>query len=167
MSNIIPNEILKKFKLTGAKIELLHPGLYSITNVNIGDNTWEFYKNWIDMNEISNKIKIGAGFFPTIQIRNSDKCPSLDLTYQIQTEANSLISHYSILRDPHFVIPGPIDSYKMLETIPYKNIIKLAEIIQNPPINYPIIYNLKSKSYICTLNHQWNNVGILINLFKK
>lgn len=43
---------------------------------------------------------------------------------------------------------------------------KMMEGIQNPPANYPVINALKSGSYICTLNQQWANAGVVINLFK-
>jgi hypothetical protein len=40
----------------------------------------------------------------------------------------------------------------------------MKEAIQNPPPNYPVINGLKSGSYICTLDQQWANAGVLINL---
>jgi hypothetical protein len=160
----IPKEILQKLKLAGANVKLIDTSLYSITDINIGDEAWYVYKNWIESNESNDYVKIGAGFFPTCEIKNSERCPSLDLAYQIQTEASSLIYYMKDNIDfPNFNI---IEGCKMIENIPQKNIIKLYKIIQNPPSNYSILYNLKSKSYICTLNNQWDNAGILINLFK-
>ena len=66
------------------------------------------------------------------------------------------------------IITSPIIAPPMVTNVRHANISvsKMIEGIQNPPANYPVINALKSGSYICTLNQQWGNAGVVINLFK-
>lgn len=66
------------------------------------------------------------------------------------------------------VIAGPVAAPPMLTNVQHATIAvsKMMEAIRDPPANYPNINGLKSGSYICTVNQQWANAGVLINLFK-
>ncbi len=169
----LPKELLKNLASAGAVVEELDEGsLYAISKIEFGDQAWHVYKDWA-INVSDNPI-IGAGFFPSASIINSTICPSVGLAHQIQVEANSLIIAYSNLRMQDFangnvpVIAGPILAPPMVTNVRHATIAvsKMMEGIQNPPANYPVINALKSGSYICTLNQQWANAGVVINLFK-
>jgi hypothetical protein len=154
----IPEDLFPKLAATGAIVEELDGGsLYSVHNIDYGDEAWSIYKDWAMT--VEDDPRIGAGFFPSAAILNSTICPSLTLVHPIQVEANSLIRQYSTLRMQDFangnvpVIAGPVAAFPMLTNVQHATIAvsKMMEAIQAPPANYPIISGLKSGSYICTV----------------
>jgi hypothetical protein len=169
----IPRELIKSLRSAGAMVEELDEGmLYSIHKIDYGDKAWCIYRDWAI--KVEDDPRIGAGFFPSAAILHSTICPDLALVHLIQVEANSLIVHHSNLRRQDYadgnipVIGAPIPAPPMVTNVRHATIAvsKMMEAIQVPPVTYPVINGLKSGSYICTVNQQWANAGVLINLFK-
>ena len=167
-------ELLENLRSAGAVVEKLEgESLYSIDNIVYGDKAWCVYRDWAVEVEYD-FLRIITGFFPSGAIRGTAICPPLHLGIPIQDEASSLIFHYSTLRIQDFadgngpVIGDPVRAPQMQIKVNHAAIAvtKMMEAIQSPPRNYPLINSLKSGSYICTVNQQWANAGIVITLFK-
>ncbi len=154
-------KFIKQLQESGATVEKV-PGenLYSVSGIYYGDDAWNVYKSWGE--KIGSSPKVSCGFFPP---GDTELVPSYTLGGAIQREANSIVHFYAtanrtdVIRDPlqprmYVPIPTVIALSKLIETI-----------IQ-PPNTYPTLANLSSGSYICTINHQWNNVGVEIILMK-
>ena len=169
----IPQKVFENLRSAGAVVEKLEgESLYSINNIVYGDKAWWVYRDWAI--GIDDGPQIIAAFFPSAAIRGTAICPPLHLGIPIQVEASSLIFHYSTLCIQDFadgngpVIGDPVRAPQMLTKVYHAAIAvtKMMEAIQSPPRNYPLINSLISGSYICTVNQQWANAGVVITLFK-
>ena len=172
-STKIPKNVLHEMQDLGALVEKLEgEDLYSVTEIVYGDEAWKVYEHW--GNTIDGDPRVGAVFAPPENIINSVLCPDDALGIPIQREVNSIILHYAPLRIGDFrnedlpEIPGPVVAPRPHVNVHHATITlsKLMQRIQNPPNNYPILYSLRSGSYICTVNQQWSNAGVDIELFK-
>jgi hypothetical protein len=172
-STKIPKRVLNEMQVLGALVKKLKgEDLYLVTEIVYGDEAWKVYEHW--GNTIESNIIVGAMFAPPENIINSVLCPNVSLGFPIQKEANSIILHYASLRIEDFQneklpkIPAPIAAPKLHTNISHPTIAlsKMMHRIQNPPKNYPILDSLHSGSYICTVNQQWSNAGVVIHLFK-
>jgi hypothetical protein len=168
----VPKNTIGDMLVSGATVKEVEENLFSISNVNYGDQAWLVYQKWAM--KCKADPRVGAGFFPPGSIINTALVPHSDLVHHIQIEANSIITHYSDLRMEDFEgendpeLPDPLPAPEMMINIHHASIAvsKLMQTIQNPPGNYPTIRGLKAGSYICTVNQQWSNVGVTINIFR-
>lgn len=172
-STKIPKKVLNEMQDRGALVEKLEgEDLYSVTEIVYGDEAWKVYEDW--GNTIDGDPRVGAVFAPPENILGTVLCPNVQLAFEIYQETNSIILHYAPKRIGDFrnedspEIPGPVAAPRPHVNVHHATIAlsKLMQRIQNPPNNYPILDSLRSGSYICTVNQQWSNAGVDIELFK-
>ena len=164
----IPLNLLESLKSCGATVKKLHDqDIYYASIISTDTEPFKLYEAFLDwskkefdrVNEVNGEfIYVTAGYLPPNQ---SD----VFLGAKIQREANSIIYYMANSES----IGPPINTInisvrvKMFNRI---NQLKMIKKISNPPESYTTIYNLPKGSYICTINYQYENGSISVNLFK-
>ncbi len=173
ISNKIPKKILNAMKIAGTKVyRLPNESLYSITNIDFGNDAWNVYAEWSD--NLKTDTIVGAVCAPSLDIINSAAAPSLASYGPIQNEVNSIISYYSRLTinvfengelpiiDP--VLQAPDATYNIRNASVALS--KLLERIQNAPASHQTIHAIRPGCYICTIIQTWANAVVHVRLFK-
>jgi hypothetical protein len=175
VSNRERKKLLKELEDRGALVDKVDgEGLYGAFNIYYKSDAWEFLEEFwrtVDMD-----IWVSIIFYPKADVMSTNLCPPDELIYPISIEASSILHHYSTLKLEDFMssaIPciGPpllaaIGNIKM-DRVNVIQLCSLIERIRNPPKDYPIINNLRSGSYICTVSLFWRSILFEIILMKE
>jgi hypothetical protein len=171
----MPLKVIEDAKRAGATVKKL-PGeeLWSLECV-FGDEAFGAVNNWVSGLSENTDPNVFVLFAPPQNIQFTALCPALAIGLNIQIEAGSVAFHYAPFRRANFnggpfpAIPGPLQFPLGAIQILYPTIALHAFLSRihnlNDP-NYPVISNLRSGSYICTVFIQWSNVGQSTALFK-
>jgi hypothetical protein len=167
--------LLKKLEGRGATVKKVDgEDLHGAFNIYYKSDAWEFLEEcWrtVDMD-----IWVSTSFFPKADVKHTSLCPPDGLIYPILIEASSIVHHYSTLKIEDFVsnaipcIGPPLQAAIGNVKIDHANVTQLCNLIErirNPPMDYPIINNLRSGSYICTLSLFWRSTLFEVILMKE
>jgi hypothetical protein len=167
VSNRERKRLLKELKDRGAVVEKVDgEDLHGAFKIYYKNDAWEFLEDFwktVDMDI-------------WVSIIISSHCPPDELIFPILKEASSIVYHYSTLKLEDFMsnaipcIGPPLGCAKGNIKMDHVNIIQLCSLIErirNPPMDYPIINNLRSGSYICTVSLFWKSILFEIILMKE
>lgn len=172
--NLIPPQCVRDAIAAAGGLVEKCPGekLYSITNIEFGDNAWKKYEEWAATVERDPIVQ--ALFAPSPAIAGVVLCPPLAMVGHILNEANSIIAHYAPLLEHQVfgpappAIPGPLAAAPINVHVRHPKVAlsALMQRIQDPPATYPVLAALNPGSYICTVQQVWGNGVVAITLFK-
>jgi hypothetical protein len=171
----MPREVIEDAQRAGAAAKKLPAEeLWSLECV-FGDEAYRVVNNWVAGLREDADPNVTVAFAPSVNILNTALCPDLANVFNILREASSVVFHYAPLRRANFnggqfpAIPGPLPGPLVNIQVHHAAIAlnALLSRIQNlSDPNYPVISNLPSGSYICTVLINWSNVGQSTAVFK-
>jgi hypothetical protein len=173
----MPKSVLDAAERVGGELTKLHGEDYCALTVTFGDEAYKVVNQWVATLEGDPMVNVVV--VPPLNILGTAICPPLASWPHIHREASSIAHHYAPLdagafshvfpHHPVNPIPGPLAGPVMNVSVHHARIAlnALHARIQDPnDPNYPVISDLPSGSYICTVTTGWGNVNYTVAIYK-
>lgn len=169
----LPDELLEKLESAGANIDRRGKeleGLPILITCRADDPASALYHTWCSEMDGDPHLTVFWGAARGV-------VPPLNQVGPILLEASSLVAHVSTLKMSDFggqnaplpPVPHPLQALPHMP-IHYHHASIAAQVLvsylQSPPATYPVINNLGSGTYICTLHSNWSNATVLQLVYK-